>query len=453
MLQDVKCEECYKMLKLTNSLTGKKEEFKPLSDLVTMYVCGVTPYDHAHIGHGRCYVAFDVLYRMLQFLGYSVNYCRNFTDIDDKLLNRADKEFSDRLRYKEIADRYIQSFHQDIKLLNCLDPEHEPCVTQHITQIVAFIEGLIEQGYAYQADGDVYFQISRLPAYGKLSKHNVEDLRAGVRVGVREEKKDPLDFALWKSEPEGEFFKSPWGYGRPGWHIECSALAHHYLGEQIDIHGGGLDLIFPHHENEIAQSEALYKKDFAQFWVHNGLVNINKEKMSKSLGNIFALHELFKTFDPMIVRYYFLSHHYHAPIEFSFDGLAAAQKAYQKLINVFANYSCKEMPKDFTSPIIDQIKEFLCDDLNTPGVLGVIFGHLSDLQDNEQELCAVKYILTNVFGLTLQPLSVQEVEITPEIQTLIGQRNEARNQKDWKRADEIRDQLKKLGFEVRDDKI
>ena len=442
------------MLHLTNSLIGKKELFKPLADTVKMYVCGVTPYDHAHVGHGRCYIAFDVLLRMLRYLGYHVKYYRNFTDIDDKLINRAAREIGDRLRYKEIANRYISSFEKDMQALNCIVPDGQPRVTDNIKHIIAFIQGLIDQGYAYQANGDVYFQISTFSSYGKLSKHKVEDLRTGLRIDVREQKKDPLDFALWKSESNGEFFKSPWGYGRPGWHIECSVLAKEYLGEQIDIHGGGLDLIFPHHENEIAQSEALHGKNFAQFWIHNGLVNIGKEKMSKSLGNVFSLHELFQQYDPMVVRYYFISHHYRAPIEFSFDGLEAAKKAYQKLIHVFSQHECKKIfGGSIASPIIDRMKEFLLDDLNTPGMLGIVFEHLSDLKNNEQELCAVKQILTDVFGLTLQPLPEKKVTITPEIQKLINERNEARKQKDWVRADAIRDKLKELGVEVYDEKI
>ncbi len=441
------------MLHITNSLTGKKEEFAPLSDTVKMYVCGVTPYDHAHVGHGRCYVAFDILYRTLRFLGHTVVYTRNFTDIDDKLLNRAAREFGDRLQYQKLANQFIKSFAQDMHALNCLDPDHEPRVTEHIPQIILFIQGLIDQGVAYQANGDVYFNIKQFPAYGALSKHNVEDLRTGVRIDVREQKKDPLDFALWKSESEGQFWQSPWGYGRPGWHIECSALARQYLGEKIDIHGGGLDLIFPHHENEIAQSEALHGKSFARFWVHNGLININKEKMSKSLGNVFALNELFQQFDPMVIRYYFVSHHYRAPIDFSFDGLQAAQKAYQRLIKIFSNYACKETAKNFTSPIIDRMRTFLCDDLNTPGMLGVVFEHLADLQNNEQELCAVKFILTSVLGLTLQPLPEKKIDITPEIQKLIDERNKARKEKNWAQADAIRDQLAQLGIDVRDEKL
>ena len=269
------------MLRITNTLTGKREDFKPLvPGKATMYVCGITPYDRTHIGHGRAYVVFDVLYRLLRFLGYNVSYCRNFTDIDDKLLNKAQEQFGDRHRYKEIADQFIAQYHDDMQALNCCSPDYEPRVTENISIIISFIESLIEQGYAYQANGDVYFSIAKFPAYGKLSKQKIEELRAGARVDVREKKEDPLDFALWKSEPDGEFWQSPWGYGRPGWHIECSALANEYLGEQIDMHGGGLDLIFPHHENEIAQSESRNQASFATYWLHNGLVNIEKEKMS-----------------------------------------------------------------------------------------------------------------------------------------------------------------------------
>ena len=245
------------MLKIINTLSGKKELFRPLFDKVTMYVCGITPYDRAHIGHGRCYVVFDVLYRMLRFLGYRVIYCRNFTDIDDKLLKKAEHEFGDAQRYPEIAARNIKSFHQDMAALNCFSPDYEPRVTTHIPQIITFIDALIKKGHAYQANGDVYFQVSSFPSYGKLSRQKLDDLRGGVRIDVREDKRDQLDFVLWKGDPEGKFWQSPWGYGRPGWHIECSALAREYLSDQIDLHGGGIDLIFPHHENEIAQSESL----------------------------------------------------------------------------------------------------------------------------------------------------------------------------------------------------
>jgi len=377
-------------IKLSNTLTGQKQEFKPLEPhRVKLYVCGVTPYDHAHIGHGRCYVSFDLLYRLLQFLGYDVTYVRNLTDMDDKILKRAQEQFGDIQRYKDVTDPMIKSYHDDMHKLNTLPPDYEPRVTENIPEIIEFVQGLIEAGKAYQANGDVYFSVRSFPEYGKLSKHNIEDLKSGARVEVSELKKDPLDFALWKSEPEGTFYKSPWGWGRPGWHIECSAMAKKQLGETIDIHAGGQDLIFPHHENEIAQSESLSGKPFARFWLHNGFVRINQEKMSKSLGNFFTLKQIFEQFDPIALRYYLLTHQYKMPIDFSFDDLEGAQKAYQRLARVFDAVKCTQEQlnvREGQSKIVDEMLEFLTDDLNTPGMFGVLFENLDKLKENEDEL-------------------------------------------------------------------
>ena len=434
-----------------NTLTGKKEDLGG-NDHIKMYVCGITPYDNAHVGHGRCYVSFDLLYRMLSASGRKVTYCRNFTDIDDKIINKAEKEFGDRARYHEIAERYMHNFHTDIARLNCLSPDYEPLVTENIAPIIQFIEELIAKGCAYQAGNDVYFRIETFPDYGKLSKQKIEDLHAGVRVDVREHKENPLDFALWKGEPEGQFWQGPWGYGRPGWHIECSVLARTYLGEHIDIHGGGLDLIFPHHENEIAQSESLFGSPFARIWMHNGMITINKEKMSKSLGNFFFLRDLFVHFDPMVIRYFFLTHHYRMPVEFSFDALTTAQKSYERLIRLCENIT-QTTTGDYQSAVTEKMMNNLYDDLNTPGLLGVLFEHISDIAQNKNELGAVKNILNNILGLTLQPLPVRTVELTPEIQALIDERNKARREKNWKRSDELRDQLKEMGVDLHDEKM
>lgn len=443
-------------LTLSNTLTGKKQEFKPLvPKTVKMYVCGVTPYDRSHIGHGRCYVSFDLLYRLLKFLGNEVTYCRNITDIDDKILKRAQEQLGDKLRYAEITAPMIKAFHDDMKALGCLPPDCEPRATETIDEIIAFIQALIDAGKAYQANGDVYFSIESFPAYGKLSKHKLEDLQAGARVDVSDIKRNPLDFALWKSEPEGTFWKSPWGWGRPGWHIECSAMANKYLGKHFDIHAGGQDLIFPHHENEIAQTEALFGPEMAQFWVHNGFVRINKEKMSKSLGNIIVLSEIFKDYDSMVLRYYLITHHYKAPIEFSFDDLQAAQKGYQRLCKIFDAVECSDKERDVKpgqSEIVDEMLEFLMDDLNTPGMLGVLFENLDTIKENHKELCAVKGFLQTVLGLSLEPLPEKEIEMTPEIETLIKEREEARVAKDWARADAIRDTLREMGVEIKDKK-
>lgn len=445
------------MIKLNNTVTGKKEDFIPLKpNNVLMYVCGITPYDLAHIGHGRVYVSFDVLYRLFKFLGFSITYCRNFTDIDDKILKKAQVEFGNRHRYADITKRYIDAYHEDMKALGCLLPEFEPRVTDNVPLIITFIQGLIDAGKAYESGGDVYFSIDSFPAYGILSKHKVQDLRAGARVEINEKKRDPLDFALWKSEPEGEFWQSPWGWGRPGWHIECSALAAHYLGKHIDIHAGGLDLVFPHHENEIAQSEALYGAPFARYWVHNGLVRINEEKMSKSLGNFFTLRDVFKHFDPMVIRFYILSHHYHAPMEFSFDDIRASEKSYRRLCRVFEAVNCDEIlePVIITeSVVVQRMLDYLIDDLNTPGMFGVLFEKLNALQEDHEELCRVRAFLVNVLGLDLKQLPEREVEMTPEIEQLLRDREQARADKDWAKSDAIRDKLHAMGVEIKDSKL
>lgn len=443
-------------LKVTDTLESKKKEFVPLEQhKVKMYVCGVTPYDFSHIGHGRVYVTFDILFRLLKFLGYNVTYCRNFTDIDDKLLNKAQAEFGDQHKYTVVADKFIASFKENMQQLNCQSPTAEPKVTDNIPEIIAFIEGLIANGKAYESQGDVYFHVRSFPEYGKLSKRDIEDLKAGARVEINEKKKDPLDFALWKSEPNGEFWQSPWGYGRPGWHIECSALAKKFLGEQIDIHAGGMDLIFPHHENEIAQSEGLSAKQFSNYWMHNAFVRINKEKMSKSLGNFFTLNDVFKQFNPDVIRFYYISHSYNSPLDFSFDDIEVAQKVYQRLAKIFDAAAAKEftVQQVMQSDLGKKMVEFLSDDLNTPGLLGLVFEHLKSIENNAVDASMVKFILQSIVGLRLIPLEEKVVEITPEIEQLLNEREQARIQKDWAKADELRDRLKVLGYEPKDKKL
>lgn len=441
------------LLNITNTLSGEKEKFIPIhDDIVKMYVCGITPYDNAHIGHGRVYVTFDVLYRLLRFLDYKVTYCRNFTDIDDKLLNKAIKEFSDQFRYKEIADRYIHSFHEDMHLLNCLKPDFEPRVTQVIPEIIKFIQGLIEKKHAYVVNGDVYYEVRTFNDYGKLSKRKLEDLKSGARVEVDERKRDPLDFALWKSEEQGTFWESPWGWGRPGWHIECSAMAEKFLGKNIDIHAGGMDLIFPHHENEIAQSEGLIHGLFAKYWMHNAFVRIDKQKMSKSLGNFFTLKEVFEKFDPMVIRFYYLNHNYNVPLDFSFEEIEKVQKSYKRLCKIFDRE--KDPQQDFSkSEIVSKLIRYLCDDLNTAGMVGALFEHLDEIEQNPKEIVAIKSFLQNIIGLDLKPLVEKSIEITPEIQKLLNEREEARKSKDWAKSDSIRNKLKELGIEVQDKKL
>ena len=305
-------------LRIYNTLTGKKEEFVPLHEKrVGMYVCGVTVYDLCHIGHARSAIVFDAIYRYLGYRGYEVTFVRNFTDIDDKIIKRANEEGVD---CKAIAEKYIDEFNMDMGKLGFEKPKFEPKATEHIPEMIELISTLIEKGYAYQSGGDVFFSVEKFKDYGKLSKRNLEEMQAGARVGIDEKKENPLDFALWKASKPGEpSWESPWGKGRPGWHIECSVMSQKYLGETFDIHGGGKDLIFPHHENEIAQSEAATGKPFARYWIHNGFVNINKEKMSKSLGNILTLKEIFKDWRPEAIRLFLLSSHYRSPVDFSFD--------------------------------------------------------------------------------------------------------------------------------------
>lgn len=443
------------MLVFTNTLTQKKESFlSKNSKKVTMYVCGITPYDYPHIGHGRCYVTFDLVYRLLTFIGYEVIYARNFTDIDDKILKRAKLELGDESFYKVITDKYIDAFGQDMKSLNCITPSFQPRVTLVIDQIIQFTQKLVENGSAYVADGSVYFRINTFRNYGNLSKQKIEDLQSGARVDLDECKENPLDFALWKKDDDVGF-DSPWGKGRPGWHIECSAMVQDIFHDGIDIHGGGMDLMFPHHENEIAQSESLYHQPLAKYWLHNAFVRINKEKMSKSLGNFFTLQDVFEKFDPMIVRFYFLKHNYRGPLDFTFEDLASTGTAYKRLVTFFADTLPLEISLGQleSNKVLAAMVTFLEDDLNTSGAFGVLFESLFLLQLNKQAKAEVKYFLMHVMGLTLEPLRSEEVAVTSEIQDLINQREVARVNKDWKQADMLRNQLKALGFDAHDNKL
>ena len=443
------------MLHITNTKTGKKELFKPKNEhVVNLYVCGITPYDFAHIGHGRCYVMFDLLYRLLIFSGYKVVYCRNFTDIDDKILKRAEQEFGDKSRYREISERFIRAYHEDIDRLNCHHPDKEPKVTEYIDEIISFVDGLIAKGAAYEVEGNVYFRVRSFENYGKLSKQNVDDLRSGARIEINSHKEDALDFALWKRDDSGAAFDSPWGKGRPGWHIECSAMARSYFHDVVDIHGGGMDLIFPHHENETAQSESLYPAPFVEYWMHNAFVRINEEKMSKSLGNFFTLRDVFEQFDPMVIRFYFLKHYYRAPIDFSFDDIRAVETTYKRLVAAFKDVVAAELESQelVKNRWISEIVTFLSDDLNSSGAFGVIFEALR-ADALPQELAELKTMIVRLFGLTLEPLIEEKVEITSEIQSMIDEREQARRDKNWKKSDEIRDKLLKLGVEINDSKV
>lgn len=449
----------YGPVTLTDSLQGTTVSLTPLNNnTVLLYVCGITPYDYAHIGHGRCYVTFDLLLRVLQDAGYQVKYCRNFTDIDDKIISRAARELGDPRRYPEIAEKFITAYHADMKGLGCKSPDSEPRVTETIPEIIQAVQDLITRGYAYVVDGDVYYRVRRCARYGALSKRNLDDLRVGARVEVDTRKEDPLDFALWKSEPVGEFWESPWGWGRPGWHIECSVMARSCLAESIDIHGGGADLLFPHHENEIAQSEGLSGKKFAQIWMHNAFVKLGSEKMSKSLGNVINLRDLCVQYPARIVRYYFLTHHYRSPLDFSPDLLDAAMRGYESLCAllydqedpVWSPKNTQERPA--AQEIVMQLRAALQDDLNTPRMFATIFEQRDSIKKDPVVRRAVKTFVEQIAGIEIIPVPAQQVQITPEIEQLIQARNTAREQKNWVAADQLRDQLRALGVDVRDTK-
>ncbi len=435
---------------VTNTLTKKVDELVlDKSQAVNLYVCGITPYDHAHIGHGRVYVTFDLLVRLLKHAGYMVTYVRNITDIDDKLINKA-AERGDASAFASVAQEYYELFAQAMKALGCEKPTHEPRVTGCIPQIITFIERLIAGGNAYQVNNDVYFDITSLPDYGKLSGRDSDALQAGARIDIDQRKHNPGDFALWKGNNEHVFWDSPWGKGRPGWHIECSVMAQEELGETIDIHGGGMDLIFPHHENEIAQSEALHKKVFARYWMHNAFININKEKMSKSLGNSVSLNDMFAKNDPMVVRFYYLQHHYRSPIDFCFEDLNAAETAYKKLIAHYGQTNeASRLEHDAT---ITAMLDALRHDLNSPKFFGLAFEHIARAKADPTFRQAVKAIFQNILGLSLQPLAEATCVITPEIQSLIDQREQARLAKNWALSDTLRDELTAKGYKIQDRK-
>jgi cysteinyl-tRNA synthetase len=488
-------------LRIYNTLTGKKEEFVPLDEKrVGMYVCGVTVYDLCHIGHARSAIVFDAIYRYLKYRGYEVTFVRNFTDVDDKIIKRANEEGVD---CKTIAGKYIDEFNIDMGQFGLEKPLVEPRATEHIPEMIQLISTLIEKGYAYQSGGDVFFSVERFKGYGKLSKRDLEEMQAGARVEIDEKKENPLDFALWKaSKPREPSWESPWGKGRPGWHIECSVMSQKYLGETFDIHGGGKDLVFPHHENEIAQSEAATGKPFVRYWIHNGFVNINKEKMSKSLGNILTLKEIFKDWHPETIRLFLLSSHYRSPVDFSFDSLSEAKTALDrfyatlKAIQDELKKPVSPRPPSLPSPsrgeggsgsVIKDCRqaiesfptlfvEAMDDDFNTAQALGYFYDllrHLNSLLDVSkghptEEIVALlrkglKH-LTNtgsIFGLFqknpetyldeqrkegLKRLKLSEEEILK----FIDERNAARKEKNWKKADEIRNDLLSEGIVLED---
>ena len=451
------------MLKIHNSLTRRKEDFKPLHPpAVGMYVCGLTVYDHMHIGHARFLVVFDMVARWLRASGYKLKYVRNITDIDDKIIKRAAENGES---VGELTERFIGLVHEDEQALSVLPPDVEPRATRHIEPMVAMIGKLVEKGYAYQAaNGDVYYSVARFKDYGRLSGKRLEDLRAGERVEVDAAKRDPLDFVLWKSAKPGEpSWPSPWGAGRPGWHIECSAMSTGELGDQLDIHGGGMDLQFPHHENEIAQSEAATGVHFVNLWMHNGFVNVDDEKMSKSLSNFFTVREVLKLYPAEVVRYFILATHYRSPINYSDEQLDQARVALGRLYIALRGMTAATAPKES-----DYRKRFIAamdDDFNTPVALSVLFDlarEINSLKDPKpaqapalaallKELAGALGILQAAPETYLQSGAGMETGmLAAEVEKLIAARKAARASKDWKEADRLRGELDAAGIIIED---
>lgn len=449
------------MLQIFNTLSRKKELFTPIEPgKAGLYVCGITIYDHCHVGHARTYVAFDVINRYLRFSGYDVTYVRNITDVDDKIIKRAaeNNESCDAL-----TERFTQAMHADFTALGLLPADIEPRVTTHMADIIHMIETLVAKDYAYvAADGDVLFDVSKYEAYGELSQQNLEMLQSGSRVEVADNKDDPLDFVLWKAAKPGEpFWQSPWGNGRPGWHIECSAMSAKHLGEHFDIHGGGSDLQFPHHENEIAQSTCAHGHKYVNTWIHTGMVQVDKEKMSKSLGNFFTVKDVLAKYNAEAVRYFLLSSHYRSQLNYSAENLQQAHAALGRLYTALRNVT-PSRNVDLNSPYIERFKAAMDDDFNTPEALPVLFElarEVNRFKETEPvkaaELAGLLNLLAGVLGL-LQGDAEQFLQSgasdddVAEIEALIAQRNTARANKDWASADAARDALTAKGIIVED---
>ena len=475
-------------MKLYNTMTNKIEEFKTIEEnKVKMYVCGPTVYNYIHLGNARPIVVFDTLARYFKYKGMEVDYVQNFTDVDDKIIN---KSIEEGISASEVSEKYIKCFFEDINRLNILESVKRPKVTENMAEIIEIIQKLIDNGFAYEKDGDVYFEVKKYKDYGKLSNQKIEELELGARIDVSEIKKNPMDFALWKKKKkEGEpFWESPWGQGRPGWHIECSAMAKKYLGDTFDIHGGGQDLVFPHHENEIAQSKCAYHGNFANYWLHNGFIQINGDKMSKSLGNFFLLREILEKFSGNVVRLFILSTHYRKPINFSFENMEDTKKALQNIvksmnkfeaiIGKYKNEKTVEITNlDFSQKIDEFDKKFedaMDEDMNTPQALATIFDQIREtnkfISVNKDELSKIypeieksyeslKRKIGNVFGIEIEMENSakeedgENMELTKKlIELLIKLRSEARSEKNFKLSDEIRDELKVLGVEIKDNR-
>ena len=439
-------------MRISNTMTGAKTEFQPLGDVVRMYVCGVTPYNHAHIGHAMSYIIFDVIRRYLLYRGYDVRYVQNFTDIDDKIIDRAAQEG---IPPAELTARYSQSFIEDMAALNVTPADAYPRATEEVPKIIELVEGLIEKGYAYPAAGSVYFRVRKMADYGKLSHRNLDDMRAGARVEVDQEKADPMDFVLWKASKPGEpAWPSPWGEGRPGWHIECSAMSLKYLGEQIDIHGGGADLIFPHHENEIAQSECFTGRvPFVKYWLHNGLLQLGADKMSKSQGEMVTIKEALARFSADALRVLVLSTHYRSPLLYTEANLEAAARAADRLTRAANRESGGGDALD-AAPYRGKFIAAMDDDFNSALALGTLFDlarQVNQAADGGGAVSAAQETLRELAGVVLGlRLTAAEAEGDAEIDALVVERQQCRKDKDFARADEIRDQLTELGIAVED---
>ena len=474
-------------MKLYNTMTNKIEEFKTIEEnKVKMYVCGPTVYNYIHLGNARPIVVFDTLARYFEHKGMEVEFVQNFTDVDDKIINKSMEEGTSA---SEVSEKYIKYFFEDISKLNILENVKRPKVTENMAEIIEIIQKLIDNGFAYEKDGDVYFEVKKYKDYGKLSNQKIEELELGARIDVSEIKKNPVDFALWKKKKDGEpFWESPWGQGRPGWHIECSAMAKKYLGDTFDIHGGGQDLVFPHHENEIAQSKCAYHGNFANYWLHNGFIQINGDKMSKSLGNFFLLREILEKFSGNVVRLFILSTHYRKPINFSFENMEDTKKALQNIVksmnkfeNIVEKYKNEKIESVKNSEFSQKIDEFdkkfeeaMDEDMNTPQALATIFDQIREtnkfISTNESEFSTIYYEIKksydslkkkieNIFGIALEAENAvkeedgENMELTKKlIELLIKLRSEARSEKNFKLSDEIRDELKALGIEIKDNK-
>ena len=457
-------------MKVYNTLTRKKEEFVPIDEKeIKIYVCGPTVYNFFHIGNARPFVVFDTLRRYLEYRGYNVKFVQNFTDVDDKIINRAKEEG---ISAPEVSEKYIKEYFKDAAALNVKPATVHPKVSEHIPEIISFVKTLVDKGYAYEVNGDVYFSTRKFPEYGKLSKQNIDDLEAGARIEVGDIKEDPLDFALWKArKTEDEIaWESPWGMGRPGWHIECSAMSKKHLGDTIDIHAGGQDLQFPHHENEIAQSECCNGVPFARYWMHNGYITIDNEKMSKSKGNFFTVRDILKDYSGEVMRFFLLSGHYRNPINFSDALMEQAKNGLSRMQN--ARDSLKYLKEtgedgDMTGEELETLKtldgykanfiEKMDDDLNTADAITAVFEIVAAVNSQTRSSATKKFAaealarlteLTDVLGL-LQD-SEEDNGVDAEVQALVDERQKARAEKNFARADEIRDILKEKGITLKD---